>query len=129
LALGEIYRMLGDLPSALSAVNDALRMIDDDAEKNYWADVKRLKAEILLAQSNEHGDAAESLFQEAMEIAARQEARLLELRAAVGLARHWRGQDRTAEAYKLLAPIYGWFTEGFDTPDLKDARELIDDLK
>jgi predicted ATPase len=64
-----------------------------------------------------------------MEIAARQEARLLELRAAVGLARHWRSQDRTAEAYKLLAPIYGWFSEGFDTPDLKDARELLDDLK
>ncbi len=64
-----------------------------------------------------------------MEIAAQQEARLLELRAAAGLARHWRSQGRTAEAYNLLAPIYGWFTEGFDTPDLKDARELLDDLK
>ncbi len=63
-----------------------------------------------------------------MEIAAQQEARLLELRAAIGLARHWRSQDRTAEAYKLLAPIYGWFTEGFDTPDLKNAKMLLDEL-
>ncbi len=129
VALGEIYQMLGDLPRALSAVDDALRMINDDAEKNQWTDVRRLKAEILLAQSSENSDAAETLFREALEIAAQQEAKLLELRAAVGLARHWRGQDRTAEAYKLLAPIYGWFTEGFDTPDLKDARELLDDLK
>jgi class 3 adenylate cyclase len=129
LALGEIYQALGDLPKALSTVDDAFRLIDDGAEETYWADVTRLKAEILLAQSSEHGDAAVTLFREAMEIAAQQEARLLELRAAVGLARHWRSQDRTAEAYKLVAPIYGWFTEGFDTPDLKDARELLDDLK
>jgi len=129
LALGEIYQALGDLPSALSAADDALQMIEEDAEKIQWADVTRLKAEILLAQSSENGDAAETLFRKAMEIAAQQEARLLELRAAVGLARHWRSRDRNAEAYKLLAPIYGWFTEGFDTPDLKDAKELLDDIK
>jgi hypothetical protein len=129
VALGEIYQILGDLPRALSAVDDALRMIDDDAEVNTWADVTRLKAEILLAQSSEHGDAAETLFREAMEIAAQQEARLLELRAAAGLARHWRSQDRTAEAYKLLAPIYGWFTEGFDTSDMIEAKELLNALK
>ena len=121
--------MLGDLPRALSAVDDAFRWIDDDAEKSHWADITRLKAEILLAQSSKHGDAAETLFREAMEIAAQQEARLLELRAAVGLARHWRSQDRTAEAYKLLAPIYGWFTEGFDTSDLIEAKELLNALK
>ena len=129
LALGEIYQALGDLPKALSTVDDAFRWIDDDAEKTHWADITRLKAEILLVQSSEHGDAAETLFREAMEIAAQQEARLLELRAAVGLARHWRSQDRTAEAYKLLAPIYGWFTEGFDTPDLIVAKELLNALK
>jgi class 3 adenylate cyclase/tetratricopeptide (TPR) repeat protein len=129
LALGETCQALGDLPSALSAVDDALQMIEDNAEKNQWADVTRLKAEILLAQSGEHGDAAETLLRNAMEIAAGQKAKLLELRAAVGLARHWRNQDRTAEAYELLAPIYGWFTEGFDTPDLKNARKLLDDLK
>jgi class 3 adenylate cyclase/tetratricopeptide (TPR) repeat protein len=129
LVLGEVYLTLGDLLKALTAVDDALLLIHDDAEKDIWADITRLKAEILLAQSDEHGDAAETLFREAMDIAAQQEAKLLELRAAVGLARHWRSQDRTAEAHKLLVPIYGWFTEGFDAPDLIAAKELLSALK
>jgi tetratricopeptide (TPR) repeat protein len=129
LALGEICLILGDLPKALSTVDDAFRLIDGDAEKTHRADFTRLKAEILLAQSSEHDDVAVTLFREAMEIAAQQEAKLLELRAAVGLARHWRSQDLTAEAHNLLTPIYGWFTEGFDAPDLIEAKELLNVLK
>ena len=121
--------MLGDLPKALSTIDDAFRLIDGDAEKTQRADFTRLKAEILLAQSSEHDDFAVTLFREAMEIAAQQEAKLLELRASVGLARHWHSQDLTAAAQNLLTPIYGWFTEGFDAPDLIEAKELLNVLK
>ncbi len=128
LVLGEIYLALGEPNKALITVDEALTLIEGDVEKTYWADVTRLKAVILLAQSSEHGEAAESLFLEAMEIAAQQKARLFELRSAAGLARHWRNQGRIAEARDLLSPIYGWFTEGFDTPDLLDAKALLDEL-
>jgi predicted ATPase len=76
------------------------------------------------------GDAAESAswFQQAIDTARGQQAKSLELRAATSLARFWRDQGRHAEARDLLAPIYGWFTEGFDTADLKDAKALLDDL-
>jgi len=126
--LAEIYIALGNLPKALSTVVEALGLIEMGAEKTYWADILRLKAEILMAQSSEHGDAAETLFREAMEIAAQQEARLFELRSAAVLARHWCNQGRAAEARDLLSPVFSQFTEGFDTPDLKDAKALLDEL-
>jgi predicted ATPase len=75
-----------------------------------------------------HAEAAEELYCNALSIARGQEAKLWELRAAAGLARLRRDQGRRAEARDLLAPIYGWFTEGFDTADLKDAKALLDEL-
>jgi len=72
--------------------------------------------------------AAEELYRKALSIAAEQEAKLWELRAAASLARFRRDQGRRAEARDLLAPVYGWFTEGFDTTDLKEARALLDEL-
>jgi predicted ATPase len=72
--------------------------------------------------------AAKELYRKALSIAAEQEAKLWELRAAASLARLRRDQGRHAEARDLLAPVYGWFTEGFDTPDLKEAKALLDDL-
>ena len=75
-----------------------------------------------------HFEEAEELYRKALSIAAEQEAKLWELRAAVSLARLRRDQGRRAEARDLLAPIYGWFTEGFGTPDLKDAKALLDEL-
>jgi predicted ATPase len=75
-----------------------------------------------------HTEAAEELYCKALSIAQEQEAKLWELRAAVSLARLRRDQGRRSEARDLLAPIYGWFTEGFDTPDLKDAKTLLDEL-
>ena len=74
-------------------------------------------------------EAAEVLYRKALSIAEEQEAKLWELRAAVSLARLRRDQGRRAEARDLLAPVYGWFTEAFDTPDLKDAKALLDELR
>jgi predicted ATPase len=71
---------------------------------------------------------AEACFQRALAVAREQSARMWELRAAMSLARLWANQGRRAEAHDLLAPVYGWFTEGFDTADLKDAKGLLDEL-
>jgi predicted ATPase len=75
-----------------------------------------------------HPEAAEELYRKALSIAEEQEAKLWELRATVSLARLWHDQGRRAEARDLLAPVYGWFTEGFDTPDLKEAKALLEAL-
>lgn len=92
------------------------------------AELHRLKGELLLAQSSDYQAAAETCFRQALDIAQRQQARSWELRAATSLARLRQGQDKPQEAYDLLAPIYKWFTEGFDTADLQDAKALLDDL-
>jgi predicted ATPase len=78
-----------------------------------------------LAQPGE----AEACFQQALDIARRQQAKSLELRAAMSLARLWQQQDKRQDAYDLLAPVYEWFTEGFDTADLKEAKVLLDELE
>ena len=90
------------------------------------AELNRHKGQLLLQQG--HTKTAEEFYQKALSIAREQEAKLWELRAAVSLARLRRGQGRRTEARDLLAPVYGWFTEGFDTPDLKDAKALLDEL-
>jgi predicted ATPase len=88
--------------------------------------LNRHKGQLLLRQG--HTEAAEELYRRALSIAEEQEAKLWELRAAASLARLRRDQGRRAEARALLAPVYSWFTEGFDTPDLKDAKALLDQL-
>jgi predicted ATPase len=85
-----------------------------------------MQAQLLLHQA--HTEAAERLYRKAMSIAREQETKLWELRAVASLARLWRDQGRPAVACELLAPVCGWFTEGFDTPDLKDAEALLDEL-
>ncbi len=87
----------------------------------------RLKEELLL-HATDHGAEAETCFQQALTVARRQQARSWELRAAMSLARLWQQQSKRAEARQLLAEVYGWFTEGFDTPDLQEARALLDVL-
>jgi predicted ATPase len=91
------------------------------------AEGRRLSAKRPLRQG--HAEAAEELYRKALSIAREQEAKLWELRAAASLARLHRDQGRRAEACDLLAPVYGWFTEGFDTPDLKEAKALLDKLE
>ena len=87
-----------------------------------------LKGVLLLQKSAEHQGEAEESLQQALELARRQQAKSLELRAAMNLSRLWQRQGKRAEARQLLAPIYGWFTEGFDTANLQDAKALLEVL-
>jgi predicted ATPase len=92
------------------------------------AEVHRLRGALLLARSAEHPVEVEACFHEAHAIARRQQAKSLELRAVLSLSRLWQQQGKRAEAYDLLAPSYGWFTEGFDTADLQEAKDLLEEL-
>ena len=101
-------------------------MVDKDAW--YEAELHRIKGELLLRQAVPDAPQAEACFQQALAVARRQQARSWELRAAMSLSRLWQQQGKRAEARELLAPIYSWFTEGFDTPDLQEARVLLEEL-
>jgi predicted ATPase len=107
-------------------LDDALQIVEKTGERLLAAELNRLKGRLLLRQG--HSEAAEELYRKALSIAEEQGAKLWELRAAVSLARLRRDQGRCADARDLLAPVYGWFTEGFDTPDLKDAKALLGEL-
>ena len=93
------------------------------------AEIYRLKGALLLQQSSDHQAEAETCFQQAISIAQNQQAKSLELRAATSLAKLWQRQGKRHEAYNLLSPVYSWFTEGFDTADLQDAKTLLDALE
>ena len=98
-------------------------------ERYYEAELHRLKGHLLLAQSPDNHPEAETCYQNALDIARAQHAKSWGLRAATSLARLWQSQDKRQDAYDLLAPVYGWFTEGFDTADLIDAKTLLDELE
>jgi predicted ATPase len=116
----------GQIEEALTLLDDALQLVEKTGERWYAAELYRQTGQLLVRQR--HTDAAEALYRKALGIAGEQEAKLWELRAAVSLARLRRDQGRRAEARDLLAPVYGWFTEGFDTPDLKKAKALLGEL-
>jgi class 3 adenylate cyclase/predicted ATPase len=118
--------MAGRIEEALVLLDDALQMVEKTGERWFEAELNRLKGQLLLRQG--HTEAAEELYRKALSIAEEQEAKLWELRAAGSLARLRRDQGRPAEARDILAPVYGWFTEGFDTPDLKETKALLDEL-
>jgi predicted ATPase/class 3 adenylate cyclase len=126
--LAGLYVAIRNPGEALKRLDEALALGDRLDERWFEAELHRLKAEALLAGSPERASEAEACYHQALAIARDQGARLWELRAATSLARLWRDQDRRAEAHGLLAPVYDWFTEGFDTADLKDAKALLDDL-
>jgi DNA-binding winged helix-turn-helix (wHTH) protein/predicted ATPase len=111
---------------AATLLDDALQIIERTGERWFAAELYRHNGQLLLRQG--HAEAAEERYRKALSIAQEQEAKLWELRAAASLAQLWRDQGRRAAARDLLAPVYGWFTEGFDTPDLKEAKALLDDL-
>ena len=126
--LAEIHARLGDLAEALRLVERAQGQVRRTGEDLWQADVHRAEGE-LRQLAGAPGPDVEACFFAALAVARRQEAKSFELRAATSLARHWRDQGRRAEARDLLAPVYGWFTEGFDTADLRDARMLLDELR
>lgn len=123
--LAEANLLAGRTNDARSLINDALDVVAEIDEHWYEAELHRMQGAILAGEGD---SAAEASFVCALEIAGRQNAKSWELRTATSLARLRLGQGRRAEAVDLLAPIYGWFTEGFDTSDLKDAKALLDDI-
>jgi predicted ATPase/DNA-binding winged helix-turn-helix (wHTH) protein len=126
--LAEAYWRTGQAAAGLQALTEALAVMDTTGERWWAAETYRLKGELLLQQGGLETSGIEMCFQHALDIARRQHAKSWELRAATSLTRLWQGQGRRAEARALLAPIYGWFTEGFDTADLQEARALLDAL-
>jgi predicted ATPase len=127
-ALAEVYLKAGDTAQALRAVDSALQAGEHSGSRAWLALVLHLKGEILASMAFSRRQDAETCFMEALKVARSRQAKSHELRAAASLARLWRDQGRPVEARDLLAPVYGWFTEGFDTADLKDAKLLLDAL-
>jgi predicted ATPase len=125
--LGLALGTSGDHEAALDAAAGALRMARANHELAWEAEALRVLGEVRHAAGAEAGEVEADLLA-AVEVARRQGARSFELRAAISVARIWRGGGRLGEARDLLAPVYGWFTEGFDTPDLVEARALLDEL-
>jgi predicted ATPase len=148
--LAEAYGQVGEAEQGLAALGEALAQVKQTGERWYEAELYRLKGELLLAQevksqnakvksqksentdprpltSDPQGE-AETCFLKAIEIAHQQQAKSLELRATVSLARVWQQQGKTKQAHNVLLDIYGWFTEGFDTKDLQEAKMLLEEL-
>jgi predicted ATPase len=126
--LAEAYGKVGQTEAGLTVLAEALAVVDKTGERFWEAELHRLKGELLLQQATGSDDEAETWLHQALDIAGHQQAKSLELRAAVSLSRLWQRQGKRTEAHELLAPIYGWFTEGFDTVDLREARALLEAL-
>ena len=118
--------MVGQPSDGLNCLTEAVQIIETTDERCHEAELHRLRGDLL----NATGDpsAAERSYHQALTVAKLQSAKLLELQASISLAHLWRKQNRHGEARDLLAPIYGWFTEGFDTLYLKEAKALLDEL-
>jgi predicted ATPase len=126
--LAEAYRKGGQPTEALIALAEVLALLDKNGQRYYEAELYRLKGKMLLARSADAQVEAEACFQHALSIARRQQAKSWELRAAMSLCRLWQQRGKRAEARELLAPIYDWFTKGFDTADLQEAKALLQEL-
>jgi predicted ATPase len=118
----------GRLDDGLVALTEALAAADEHENRYYEAEIHRLRGALQLRQNDSKAAEAQSCFQRAVEIARKQSAKSLELRATMSLARLLAKQGRRDEARAMLSEIYHWFTEGFDTRDLKDAKALLDEL-
>jgi class 3 adenylate cyclase/predicted ATPase len=126
--LADVAAHLGHLEDGLQALAEAHTLVEQHDERWWEAEVCRLRGVLLLRQPGTPQGEAETWLQRALDVARRQEATSLELRAAMSLCRLWQQQGKQAEARALLAPVYGWFTEGFDTADLLEAKTLLEEL-
>jgi predicted ATPase len=123
--LAAAYGQVGQVDEGLHLLAETLAVVDATGGRHYEAELHRLHGELLLQQPVPDAPVAEACFQRALDVARRQQAKSWELRAAMSLAQLWQQQGQQAKAHELLAPIYGWFTEGFDTADLLDAQTLL----
>ena len=114
--------------AGLTALAEALTLAETTGERWYEPELYRRKAALLLQQASDNSTAAASCFQQAITLARSQQAKSFELRAATSLARLWQQQGKRQEAHELLTPVYGWFTEGFDTADLQEAKALLTEI-
>jgi predicted ATPase len=126
--VAEVANHLGRTEDALQALAEAHTLVEQFEERWWEAEICRLRGVVLLRRPGTSQAEAEAWLQRALETARRQEAKSLELRAAMSLAKLWQSQSKHQEAYDLLAPVYNWFTEGFDTADLQEAKRLLGDL-
>jgi predicted ATPase len=122
------YAELGQLDDARRCIDDAIDKVEKSKEKWCEAEVNRIAGEVALKSPAPDTEKAEKYFDRALAVARQQQAKSWELRAAMSLARLWRDQRKTVKARELLAPVYGWFTEGFDTRDLREAKALLEEL-
>jgi predicted ATPase len=119
---------LGQFDNAWRCIHEAMKIIETVEERIWEAEVKRIAGKIALMSPEPDATRAQSYFERALAVARAQQAKSWELRAAMSLAQLWRDQGKVRDARDLLAPVYGWFTEGFDTHDLKEAKGLLEEL-
>jgi len=124
--LAEAHAMVGQLAEGLNCLVQAAQIIETTGERHNEAELHRLRGNLLYDMGDR--SAAEESYHQALEVARRQSAKLWELLSATSLGRLWRDQGKETEARNLLAPVYSWFTEGFDTSVLQDAKALLDEL-
>jgi predicted ATPase len=122
------YKQLGQISEGLTVLDDALTAVDKTGGRWAEAELHLIKGELLMRQAASRPQQAEICFNQGFVVARGQSAKSLELRAAMSLSRLWQNQGKRAEARQLLTEVYGWFTEGFDTVDLKNAKALLDEL-
>ena len=126
--LARAYADLGEFDDAWRCIGEAMTAMETTKETWFEADVHRVAGEVALMSPPPDAAKAEEYFERALAVARQQHAKSFELRASMSLARLWRDQGKVQQARELLAPVYGWFTEGFDPRDLKEAKALLDEL-
>jgi predicted ATPase len=126
--LAEAAGRAGQVEEGLCLLAEALEALEVNAQGDMRVEAHRLQGELLLRQPTPDAAQAEACFQQASAVARHQQAKSWELRTALSLSRLWQQQGKRAEVYELLAPLYGWFTEGFDTADLQEAKALLEAL-
>jgi predicted ATPase len=126
--LARAYAELGQAEEARRYIRETITMVETTKQRWCEAEINRIAGEVVLQEQKPDVTKAQAYFERALSVARAQQAKSWELRAAMSMARLWRDQGKRDAARKLLAPVYGWFTEGFDTLDLKEAKALLDEL-